>query len=81
MRLSEIAVVIGGELIGLDVDVGSFSSDTRTLQANDVFIALSGPNFDANALVSQAAAVWPDAAARPGPRSGTPAGASLHSAR
>lgn len=55
MRLSEIAVVVGGELIGLDADVGSFSSDTRTLQANDVFIALSGPNFDANALVCQAA--------------------------
>ncbi|MES2719815.1 MAG: UDP-N-acetylmuramoyl-tripeptide--D-alanyl-D-alanine ligase [Pseudomonadota bacterium] len=55
MRLSEIAVVVAGELIGLDADVGSFSSDTRTLQANDVFIALSGPNFDANALVSQAA--------------------------
>ena len=55
MRLSEIAVVVGGELIGLDADVGSFSSDTRTLQVNDVFIALSGPNFDANALVHQAA--------------------------
>ncbi|MES3040000.1 MAG: UDP-N-acetylmuramoyl-tripeptide--D-alanyl-D-alanine ligase [Pseudomonadota bacterium] len=55
MRLSEIAVVVGGELIGLDADVGSFSSDTRTLQTNDVFIALSGPNFNANALVHQAA--------------------------
>jgi DNA polymerase-3 subunit delta' len=36
-------------------------------------------------LVSQAAVVWPDAAARPGPKpgplSGPPAGASLHSAR
>jgi len=55
MRLSEIAGVVSGELIGLDADVGSFSSDTRTLQANDVFIALSGPNFDANTLVCQAA--------------------------
>lgn len=55
MRLSEIAAVVAGELIGLDADVGSFSSDTRSLQAGDVFIALSGPNFDANALVLQAA--------------------------
>jgi len=55
MRLSEIARVVSGELIGLDADVGSFSSDTRSLQTNDVFIALSGPNFDANVLVCQAA--------------------------
>lgn len=55
MRLSEIAQVVSGELIGLDADVGSFSTDTRTLVAGDVFIALSGPNFDANALVLQAA--------------------------
>ncbi len=55
MRLSEIAQVVSGELIGLDADVGSFSTDTRTLAAGDVFIALSGPNFDANALLLQAA--------------------------
>ncbi len=55
MRLSEIAQVVSGELIGLDADVGSFSTDTRTLVAGDVFIALSGPNFDANVLVVQAA--------------------------
>ena len=55
MRLSEIAQVVAGELIGLDADVGSFSTDTRSLAAGDVFIALSGPNFDANTLVAQAA--------------------------
>lgn len=51
MRLSEIARVVNGELIGLDADVGSFSTDTRSITAGDVFIALSGPNFDANSLI------------------------------
>lgn len=55
MRLSEIAQAVSGELIGLDADVGSFSTDTRTLADGDVFIALSGPRFDANAMVGQAA--------------------------
>ena len=55
MRLSEIAQVVAGELIGLDVDVGSFSTDTRTLADGDVFIALSGQHFDANTLIGQAA--------------------------
>lgn len=55
MRLSEIARVVNGELIGLDADVGSFSTDTRSITAGDVFIALSGPNFDANSLIHVAA--------------------------
>ena len=56
MKLSEIAVAIGGELVGLDADVGSFSTDTRNLQAGDVFIALSGTRTNANDLLQQAAA-------------------------
>jgi UDP-N-acetylmuramoyl-tripeptide--D-alanyl-D-alanine ligase len=55
MKLSEIAYVVGGELIGLDCDVAGFSTDTRSLQAGDLFIALSGPNFDANEFVVVAA--------------------------
>ncbi|MDP1776375.1 MAG: Mur ligase family protein, partial [Moraxellaceae bacterium] len=51
MKLSELAYVVGGELIGLDCDVSSFSTDTRSLQVGDLFIALSGPNFDANEFV------------------------------
>jgi len=54
MKLSELAYVVGGELIGLDCDVSSFSTDTRSLQAGDLFIALSGPNFDANEFVTAA---------------------------
>ncbi len=55
MKLSELAFVVGGELIGLDCDIASFSTDTRSLHAGDLFIALSGPNFDANEFVVTAA--------------------------
>jgi UDP-N-acetylmuramoyl-tripeptide--D-alanyl-D-alanine ligase len=55
MKLSEIAQAITGELVGLDADAGSFSTDTRTLQADDVFIALSGKRVNANGLLAQAA--------------------------
>ncbi len=51
MKLSELAYVVGGELVGLDCDVVSFSTDTRSLLPGDLFIALSGPNFDANDFV------------------------------
>lgn len=56
MKLSEIIHVVNGELVGLDADVGSFSTDTRTLAADDVFIALSGTRTNANALLQEAAA-------------------------
>ena len=32
------------------------STDTRTLQREELFLALSGPNFDGNLFVSAAAA-------------------------
>lgn len=74
MKLSELARAVEGELIGLDCDVGSFCSDTRQLQAGDVFIALSGPRFDANALVTQAAEAGAVAAivSRMDPQAGIP---------
>lgn len=55
MKLSDIALCTGGELIGLDADVLSFSTDTRTLQAGDLFIALPGTRTRATDLISQAA--------------------------
>jgi UDP-N-acetylmuramoyl-tripeptide--D-alanyl-D-alanine ligase len=55
MKLSDIANALGGSLYGADVEVGSFGSDTRKLAAGDMFIALSGANFDANDFLAQAA--------------------------
>lgn len=56
MKLSVIASHIEGRLIGQDLEVSQFSIDTRTIQSGDVFIALSGANFDANDFVARAQA-------------------------
>ena len=44
-----------GELIGEDQDFGRVSTDSRTLQAGDLFVALTGPNFDGHDFVDVAA--------------------------
>lgn len=62
MKLSVIAEHTQGQLYGDDIDAVSFSSDTRLLQAGDVFIALSGANFDANSFVAKAQAQGASAA-------------------
>lgn len=56
MKLSIIAQHTQGQLIGEDLEASRFSTDTRTLQAGDVFIALSGANFDANEFIPKAQA-------------------------
>ena len=53
-RLSEIAKNCGGELIGDDVEISSFSTDTRTMTTGDAFIALKGKNFDGSDLALDA---------------------------
>lgn len=74
MKLSQIAMHLGAELVGLDADVASFSTDTRTLRAGDLFIALSGPNFDGNQFVARAAEAGAAAAlvSRVDPAAGIP---------
>lgn len=54
MKLTVIAEKTKGQLYGADCDVQQFSTDTRTLAKGDVFIALSGANFDANAFIKTA---------------------------
>lgn len=53
--LAAAASVVGGELSGSDASYGTVSTDTRSLQAGDLFVALQGPNFDGNAFVAAAA--------------------------
>lgn len=55
MKLSDIARYTGGELVGLDADVLSFSTDTRSLQPGDLFIALPGKRADVHSLIAVAA--------------------------
>jgi UDP-N-acetylmuramoyl-tripeptide--D-alanyl-D-alanine ligase len=51
LGLSEIAQMTGGELIGEDRQINSISTDSRTIQNDQLFIALVGENFDAHDFV------------------------------
>jgi UDP-N-acetylmuramoyl-tripeptide--D-alanyl-D-alanine ligase len=52
--LSDFAKACGGKLHGTDRQYKAVSSDTRTLAAGDLFIALRGPRYNANEFVSGA---------------------------
>ncbi len=53
MKLSALVARLGGRLVGDDVELMSFSSDSRHLRAGDCFIALRGPHFDAEQFLGQ----------------------------
>ena len=53
--LSQAAQLMHGELRGADASFRGVSTDTRTLEAGQLFVALQGPNFDGAAFVEQAA--------------------------
>ncbi len=50
--LAEIARITRGQLVGDDRLVTSLSTDTRTLQQGDLFIALVGERFDPHELIA-----------------------------
>ncbi|MFQ5469776.1 MAG: UDP-N-acetylmuramoyl-tripeptide--D-alanyl-D-alanine ligase [Gammaproteobacteria bacterium] len=54
MSLSEAANLLSAELVGENAVFNSVSIDTRTLKKGDLFVALSGPNFDGHDFVAQA---------------------------
>jgi UDP-N-acetylmuramoyl-tripeptide--D-alanyl-D-alanine ligase len=53
--LGEFARACGGRLEGVDRSFSSISTDTRSLTAGELFIALRGVNFDGNAFATAAA--------------------------
>jgi UDP-N-acetylmuramoyl-tripeptide--D-alanyl-D-alanine ligase len=53
--LAEAARIVGGALEGEDRPYGAVSTDSRTLAAGALFVALKGPNFDGGAFVAAAA--------------------------
>ncbi len=55
MLLSQAAQVLGGTIIGADVEFNAVSSDSRAITPGDLFVALQGPNFDGSAFVTGAA--------------------------
>ncbi|MGE0370527.1 MAG: UDP-N-acetylmuramoyl-tripeptide--D-alanyl-D-alanine ligase [Gammaproteobacteria bacterium] len=56
MMLSELARLVGGELRGADRRFDAVGTDTRTLGAGTLFVALRGGNFDAHEFLAAAAA-------------------------
>lgn len=54
--LGEAARAVGGVLEGEDRPFGVVSTDSRTLPAGALFVALKGPNFDGTEFVGAAAA-------------------------
>jgi UDP-N-acetylmuramoyl-tripeptide--D-alanyl-D-alanine ligase len=55
MRLSHLAQVGRGQVVGEDREFTSVSTDTRTSKPGALFVALTGPNFDGHDFVSAAA--------------------------
>ncbi|MFZ9641928.1 MAG: UDP-N-acetylmuramoyl-tripeptide--D-alanyl-D-alanine ligase [Candidatus Methylopumilus sp.] len=56
MRLSEIAMATQGQLIGADVEVCCVGTDSRAIQAGQLFVALQGEHFDGHDYLAQSLA-------------------------
>jgi UDP-N-acetylmuramoyl-tripeptide--D-alanyl-D-alanine ligase len=54
-RLSELVRYTPGQIVGNDCAFSSVSTDSRTLKAGALFVALSGPSFDGHDFVAVAA--------------------------
>lgn len=52
--LAEFAKACGGHLEGADREYTGVSTDTRTIQSGELFVALQGPRFNANEFVAAA---------------------------
>ncbi len=54
MTLDEISKILHGHKIGASVPVSGVSIDTRTLSSGDLYIAISGEQFDGHDYIAQA---------------------------
>ncbi|MCB1877323.1 MAG: UDP-N-acetylmuramoyl-tripeptide--D-alanyl-D-alanine ligase [Chromatiales bacterium] len=54
MRISQLAQATGGAPVGDDVEFLRVTTDSRKLQAGDLFVALRGPNFDGHRFAGSA---------------------------
>lgn len=54
MTLNEISAILHGQLIGTAVSVIGISIDTRTISQGDVYLAISGEQFDGHDFIDQA---------------------------
>lgn len=56
MRLADVARALGASDVESDIELTGVSTDTRTLMAGDLFVALKGENFDGHEYLAKAAA-------------------------
>ena len=54
MSLSHIAEILSAKHIGENITVKGISTDTRTINGGELFLALKGPNFDGHNFVEDA---------------------------
>lgn len=54
--LSDVAAALGARLIGADVAFAAVSTDSRSVAAGQLFIALAGPRFDGHDYLAEVAA-------------------------
>lgn len=54
LQLTDLVTLTQGRLVGEDLSFSSVSTDTRTLKPGDLFIALTGPNFNGNRFAMRA---------------------------
>lgn len=52
LRLSDVAAMTGGKLIGVDTEVNAVSIDSRKVENDHLFIAIKGDRFDAHDFVN-----------------------------
>ncbi len=52
--LQDLAAALSAKLVGEDIQILGVSTDTRSINEGDLFIALKGDNFDAHDFVAQA---------------------------
>ncbi|TCV99148.1 UDP-N-acetylmuramoyl-tripeptide--D-alanyl-D-alanine ligase [Biostraticola tofi] len=56
VTLKALASILAAELIGADANVASVTTDSRKIDADGLFVALKGDNFDAHDFAEQAIA-------------------------
>ena len=56
LRLSEVANALGARVVGADVAFAAVSTDSRKIEAGQLFVALVGPNFDGHDYLADVAA-------------------------
>ena len=54
MNLSKLAEISDGQLFGEAISIDSFSIDSRTIEQNDLYIALEGKNYDVAQFIPEA---------------------------